>query len=118
MNNSSESDRLDEFNLDNATLTIRPRESESVTLQLPKTVLISLRTVIEKRSMSSIDALIRFYIGRGLRQDLSQLFAEKTTERMMETTAKVLARHLDSAAEVEAVIQEIRQAAIDRPEQD
>jgi hypothetical protein len=118
MNNPSESDRLDEFNIDNATLTIRPRECESVTLQLPKTVLISLRTVIEKRSMSSVKALIRFYIGRGLRQDLSQLFAEKMTERIMDTTAQVLARHLGSDAEVAAVMKEIRQAAIDRPEQD
>lgn len=118
MNNPSESDRLDEFDIDNATLTIRPRECEPVTLQLPKTVLTSLRTVIQRRSMSSVEALIRFYIGRGLRQDLSQLFSEKMTERMMETTAKVLARHLGSDAEVEAVIQEIRQATNDRLGQD
>jgi hypothetical protein len=118
MNNHSESDRLDEFNIDNATLTIRPRESESVTLQLPKTVLASLKTVIEKRSMSSVEALIRFYIGRGLRQDLSQLFAEKMTERMMDTTAQVLARHLGSEAEVAAVMQEIRQATNNRLVQD
>jgi hypothetical protein len=67
INNPSESDRLDEFDIDNATLTIRSRESESVTLRLPKTVLISLRTVVEKRSTSSVEALIRFYVGRGLR---------------------------------------------------
>jgi hypothetical protein len=39
-------------------------------------------------------------------------------ERMMDTTAQVLARHLGSEAEVAAVMQEIRQATNNRLVQD
>jgi hypothetical protein len=43
-----------------------------------------------------------------LRQDLSKLFAD----RVLETTAEVLARHLESKEKVSTIIREIREARI------
>ena len=40
----------------------------------------------------SVEALLKFYIGQGLRTDLTKAFSE----RLLDTTAQVLARHLDS----------------------
>lgn len=108
MSNPSETERLDNFDSDSVELRVRPRESEILTLRLPKTVLQSLGRVMVKRSMSSIEALVRFYIGKGLRQDLSQLFSEQ----MLDTTAKVLTRRFGTEQADEAM-REIRQAAAD-----
>ena len=44
----------------------------------------------------SVEALVKLYIGQGLRQDLARLFAD----RVLETTAQVLTHHLQSDAEV------------------
>jgi hypothetical protein len=52
----------------------------------------------------TIQALLKFYIGQGLRQDLAKHFAD----RLLETTAQVLARHIQSPEEVSAILQEIR----------
>jgi len=51
-----------------------------------------------------LDALLKFYIGKCLRQDLSQQFANQ----VLDSTAKVLARHHHSEAEVIQILQEIR----------
>ena len=56
----------------------------------------------------SEQALLKFYIGQGLRQDLARLFGD----RMLATTAHVLARHLPSDEDVAAAImREIREEA-------
>jgi hypothetical protein len=47
--------------------------------------------------------------GQGLRQDLAKLFGD----RVLETTAEVLAKHIESEEEVSAILREIRVAAID-----
>ncbi len=51
-----------------------------------------------------LEALVKFYIGQGLRQDLAKLFSD----RVLETTAQVLARHIQSEDEILAIIQEIQ----------
>jgi hypothetical protein len=88
---------------DNSTLPIRPRPVEPVTIQIPKDALESLKKVAHSRDMS-VDALLKFYIGQALRQDVAQLFSE----RVLETTAQVLARHLQSEEEVSTILREIR----------
>jgi len=45
---------------------------------------------------------------QGLRQDLAKQFAD----RLLETTAQVLARHIQSAEEVSAIMREIRGGAV------
>lgn len=89
---------------DELELKVRPRDSETIALQIPKETLESIKKVASQRDMSP-DALLKFYIGKCLRQDLSQLFATQ----MLDSTAKVLARyHHDD--EVAQILQEIRLA--------
>lgn len=52
----------------------------------------------------SIDALLKFYIGQGLRQDAAKLFGD----RLLETTSAVLARHINSQEEISNILQEIQ----------
>jgi hypothetical protein len=62
-----------------------------------------LREVAATRDMSA-EALMKLYIGQGLRQDTSRLFSE----RILETTARVLARHISSEEERSAILREIQ----------
>ena len=85
---------------------LRPRAVETVSIQIPVDTLASLEKVAASRDMS-YQALLKFYIGQGLRQDLSRLFSD----RVLETTAQVLARHIPSD-QVSAIIQEIQVEAV------
>ena len=62
MNNTSEE----------ITLKIKPRPSEKKSISIPKDTLKSLQTIADNQDMS-IEALLKFYIGKGLRQDLAKL---------------------------------------------
>jgi hypothetical protein len=84
-------------------LYLRPRPVEKVSIEIPKDTLEALKKVAGHRDMSC-EALLRFYIGQGLRHDLAHQYAA----RVLETTAEVLARHLASDEEVSAIIREIR----------
>ncbi len=88
-------------------LRLRPRETESVSLAIPKDTLAAIKKVAVKRDMS-YQALLKLYIGQGLRQDITQLFGDQ----VMETTAHVLARHFQSAEEVASIMREIREEAV------
>jgi hypothetical protein len=61
----------------------RPRETESVPMNLPKTVIASLEQVAASRNMS-IDALLKLYIGQSLRQDLSNLRVSQQIDAAVE----------------------------------
>ena len=84
-------------------LRLRPRPTTSITLRIPVETVTSLERVAASRDMS-VDALIKFYVGQGLRQDLAKLFAD----RVLETTEQVLTRHIQSEEEVSAILKEIR----------
>jgi hypothetical protein len=84
-------------------LRLRPRAAEDVTLSIPADTLAAIREVAGTRDMT-VEALMKLYIGSGLRQDTSRLFSE----RIMETTARVLARHIDSEEERSAILREIQ----------
>ncbi len=84
-------------------LKLRPREAERVTLSIPAEALAALREVAATWDLSA-DALMKLYIGQGLRQDTSRLFSE----RILETTARVLARHISSEEERAAIMREIQ----------
>ncbi|BAY31718.1 hypothetical protein NIES2107_36040 [Nostoc carneum NIES-2107] len=86
-------------------LHLRPRPVETVSIQIPKDTLDSLKKVAVNRDMA-VEALLKFYIGQGLRQDLAKLFSD----RVLESTAEVLARHIQSEEEISNIIQEIRAA--------
>jgi hypothetical protein len=82
---------------------LRPRPSEEVSISIPIDTLAVISEFAAERDMS-IEALLRSYIGQGLRKDISKRFSE----RLMATTERVLARHIDSEAERSAILQEIR----------
>jgi hypothetical protein len=88
-------------------LRLRPREAEPVILDIPNDTLAALKKIAAKRDMS-YQALLKFYIGQGLRQDIAQGFGEQ----VLDTAAHVLARHFQSAEEVASILREIRQEAI------
>lgn len=62
-------------------LRVRPRESETVSIRIPKDTLEALKKVAVQRDMP-LEALLRFYVGKCLRQDLSQLFANQVTNNI------------------------------------
>lgn len=88
-------------------LRFHERESTEVNLKMPLDVMSSLKKVAASRDMSS-EALIKLYIGQGLRQDLAKLFAD----RLLEKTAQVLTRHIHSEEEISAILNEIRVESI------
>ena len=79
-------------------LHLRSRSVSTVSLQIPVDTLASLEKVAASRDMSP-QALMKFYIGQGLRQDLTKLFTSFTNDfvlwfadRVLEKTAQVLTR--------------------------
>ena len=93
------------FNISDETLTlnVHPRESETVSIEIPKDTLSSLEQIAERKDMS-LTALLRFYIGKGLRQDLSQSFAD----HVIDSTAKALEKRNYPPSEVAEILQEIQ----------
>ncbi|MCL1475056.1 hypothetical protein [Argonema antarcticum] len=90
-------------NSEEVELKLRPRPTETVSIPIPLNTLESLKKVAASRDMS-LTALLKFYIGQSLRQDLAKMFSD----RLLETTVQVLSRHIDSEEEISAIIQEIR----------
>ena len=88
-------------------LQLRSRPKTTVSIQIPVDTLASIEKVAASRDMSS-QALIKFYIGQGLRQDLAKLFAD----RVLEKTAEVLTQHIQSEEEISAIIREIRTESV------
>ncbi|MDB9375060.1 MULTISPECIES: hypothetical protein [Nodularia] len=88
-------------------LQLRPRATEVVSLNIPTDTLASLKEVAASKDMS-LEALLKFYIGQGLRQDISKLF----NERLLDKTAQVLSRHIQSEEEVSIIMQEIQAETI------
>jgi hypothetical protein len=83
-------------------LHLHPRPTELISVQIPIDTLAALDKVAASRDMSE-QALIKFYIGQGLRQDLARMFGE----RVLETTSQVLARHIPQD-QVSAILHEIQ----------
>lgn len=84
-------------------LSIRPRPMSTVTLTVPVDTLEALSRVAESRE-TSVEALMKQYVGQGLRQDLAKRFGD----RLLESTASVLSRHLESEQEINAILREIQ----------
>lgn len=84
-------------------LKLRPRPNTTIQLKIPTDAVENLEHVAAARDMS-VEALVKLYIGQGLRQDLAQRFAD----RVLELTAQVLARHGQPPEQVEAILREIR----------
>ncbi|MFO7538695.1 MAG: hypothetical protein R6X32_11655 [Chloroflexota bacterium] len=96
-----------ENNSEEFEVKLRPRETELVSLPIPKDTLASLNKVAASRDMS-VQALLKFYVGQGLRHDLATLFGD----RLLETTEQVLTKHIESEEEISSIIREIRSQAV------
>lgn len=88
-------------------IKLRPRETEIVSIGIPKDTLVSIKKVAASRDMS-YQALLKFYIGQGLRHDLTRLFGD----RVLEKAEQVLARHIQSEEEISSIIREIRAESV------
>lgn len=92
---------------DGYELLLRRRETEDVPLRIPAEALDSIRRVAASRDLSP-EALLRLYVGQGLRRDLSREFGD----RVLETAARVLTRHIESKEEISEIIREIQASAV------
>ncbi len=81
----------------------QPSGGYTVTLKVPVDTLEALERVADGRDMS-VEALMKLYVGQGLRQDLARRFGD----RLLESTASVLSRHLESEQEINAILREIQ----------
>ena len=90
-------------NNEDYTLTIKPRPSETVSIKIPLDTLEQLQEIANNRNMS-VESLIRFYIGKNLREEISQQFSNK----LMNSTLKVLTKHIPSESQRQEIIQEIK----------
>jgi len=86
-------------------LHFHARPTTSVTLSVPIDTFETLEQVAASRDMS-VEALLKLYVGQGLRHDVAQRFAD----RVLDLTAQVLARHGQSQEQVAAIVREIRSA--------
>ena len=86
---------------------MRPRPSTAVTLNIPLDTWATLQKVAQRRD-TGLQALLKLYIGQGLRQDTTRLWSE----RVLATTAEVLTRHSQSEEEVAAILHEIHAEAV------
>jgi hypothetical protein len=88
-------------------LRFRARDAETVSIEIPRDTLKLLKKVAASRDMS-YQALLKLYIGQGLRHDVTRLFGD----RVLETAEQVLAKHIHSEEEVSSIIREIRSEAL------
>ena len=65
---------------DEFTLQLNPRPKEKVSLDIPADTLANLKKVAASRDMS-FEALLKLYIGQGLRQDLAKSFSSRERQQ-------------------------------------
>ena len=60
----------------------KDRPAKHISMRIPEDVLGDLKRVAPLKGMSGYQALIKFYIGQGLRKDLRELWREESAERL------------------------------------
>ena len=63
----------------------KDRPSKPITIRMPVDVLEDLKRVAPLKGMSGYQALIKFYIGQCLREDLEQLWREERSAKLEAT---------------------------------
>lgn len=85
-------------------LPARPRPHTQVEIQIPDDVLALLEELAREKG-ETVLTLISFYISNGLNADLEK----QRYDRMLSRAAEVLPKHIDSAEDVDAIVEELRQ---------
>ena len=67
----------------------KDRPTTSITMRMPVDVLEDLKRVAPIKGMSGYQALIKFYVGQGLRKDLADITRQEFAQR----TKEVLQKH-------------------------
>ena len=88
------------------SLEIRTRPSRMVSIRIPQDTLDALKRVAGHKGMA-YQALIKFYVGQGLRADLAALHSQQ----VIDVTSRILQRHVKSPRKVSAIVREITRAA-------
>ncbi len=76
-------------------LHLRPRATETVSIKIPTDTLRSLEKVAANQDMT-LDALLKFYIGQSLRQDIALERAIKEGENTETVSRDAIFKILDS----------------------
>ena len=84
---------------------IRTRPTKMVSIRIPEDTLEGLKKVALHKDMG-YQALIKFYVGQGLRTDLAALYSQ----RVIDATSQILQRHLKSSRKVFTIVKEIQKA--------
>jgi len=59
----------------------KDRPTTTVSLKMPVDVMDDLQDVLQEKEMSSVEALIQFYVGQGLRRDLADRRRKHSVEQ-------------------------------------
>jgi hypothetical protein len=65
------------------SLQFRPRAKTQVSIEIPGDIVVSLKKIATSRDMS-LEALVKLYVGQGLRHDLAKEFSEGALEKTLE----------------------------------
>ncbi|MCP4666699.1 MAG: hypothetical protein GY849_10045 [Deltaproteobacteria bacterium] len=66
----------------------KDRPTTSITMRIPVDVLEDLKRIAPMKGMSGYQALIKFYIGQGLRKDLADVMRQDFAERTKDVLQK------------------------------
>jgi hypothetical protein len=66
----------------NKPLKTRDRKTMMVSLRMPEDVVENLKRVAPLKGMTGYQALIKYYVGMGLRRDLETLWLQEVPERV------------------------------------
>jgi hypothetical protein len=73
-------------------LLSKERPTTTLSINVPVDVLEDLQQVAQDKDISSVEALIQFYVGQGLRQDLVALRRKHSAEQAKQILGK---HHID-----------------------
>jgi len=79
------------------------RKKMMVSLRMPEDVVENLKRIAPLKGMSGYQALIKYYVGMGLRRDLETLWLQEVPERIQ----GILARHGLTGEVQEELIEEL-----------
>jgi hypothetical protein len=79
------------------------RKNMMVSLRMPEDVVENLKRIAPLKGMSGYQALIKYYVGMGLRRDLETLWLQEVPERIQ----GILAKHGLSADVQDELLEEL-----------
>jgi hypothetical protein len=70
-------------------IPVKDRPTTMISLRIPVDVLEKLKKIAPVKGMSGYQALIKFYVGKGLREDFELVRQMESTERLESTLTKL-----------------------------